>query len=80
MSQLRVAFARIWTLNEGDGILDLLASVGMYTHLDWPHSGVKVGQLKIGLIAQERKPHLTNDIVNDHRLSDKEWAVKKGMR
>jgi signal transduction histidine kinase/CheY-like chemotaxis protein len=40
---------------------------------------VPVGKLKIGLIAQERKPHLTNAVVGDPRVPDQEWARREGM-
>jgi PAS domain S-box-containing protein len=73
------AFARIWTLDEQNNVLALRASAGMYTHLDGPHSRVPVGKYKIGLIAQEKKPHLTNAVVGDPRVSDQEWARREGM-
>jgi PAS domain S-box-containing protein len=76
---LDAAFARIWTLNQEDGVLELQASAGMYTHLDGPHSRVPVGELKIGLIAEEQQPHLTNAVTSDPRVSDKEWAIREGM-
>jgi PAS domain S-box-containing protein len=76
---LDVAFARIWTLNESGQILELQASAGCYTHLNGPHSRVPVGQYKIGLIAQEKKPHLTNEVQTDARVSDKAWAAREGM-
>ncbi|MEP6903828.1 MAG: PAS domain S-box protein, partial [Actinomycetota bacterium] len=76
---LDVAFARIWTFNEVENILELRASAGIYTHLDGAHARVPIGKYKIGLIAEERLPHLTNDILNDPRLSDKEWAKREGM-
>ena len=76
---LDAAFARIWTLNKEKNVLELQASAGMYTHLDGPHSRVEVGKLKIGLIAQEKKPHLTNDVLNDPRVSDKPWARNEGI-
>jgi PAS domain S-box-containing protein len=75
---LDAAFARIWALNE-EGVLELQASAGIYTHFDGPHSRVPVGELKIGLIAQERQPHLTNAVTSDPRVSDKEWAMQEGM-
>jgi PAS domain S-box-containing protein len=76
---LDAAFARIWTLS-GDGReLELQASAGMYTHLYGPHSRILVGQHKIGLIAQERKPHLTNDAQNDPRVNDKDWARRENI-
>src|SRR5271165_4731632 len=77
---LDAAFARIWTLNELENTLELRASAGQYTHLDGGHARVPVGQLKIGLIAQERKPHLTNDVQTDERISHPEWARKEGIR
>jgi PAS domain S-box-containing protein len=77
--QLGAAFARVWTLNEAEQILELQTSAGMYIHTDGLHSRVHVGQFKIGLIAQERRPYLTNDVLNDPRISDKEWARREGM-
>jgi PAS domain S-box-containing protein len=76
---LDVAFARVWILNEATQTLELEASAGCYTHLDGPHSRVKVGQYKIGLIAQEKRPHLTNHVQQDERVSDKGWAQREGM-
>jgi PAS domain S-box-containing protein len=76
---LDAAFARIWTLDDRQSLLELRASAGLYTHLDGEHARVAVGDLKIGLIAQERKPHLTNDVPNDNRISHPEWAKQEGM-
>jgi len=76
---LDAAFARIWILNERENVLELQASAGMYTHLDGEHSRIPVGMLKIGLIAQERVPHLTNDVLNDDRISHPDWARQAGM-
>src|SRR6185369_5845625 len=55
------------------------ASAGCYSHLDGPHSRVKVGQYKIGLIAQEKRPMLTNSVQSDPRVSDQAWAASEGM-
>ncbi len=76
---LGAAFARIWVLNDETNVLDLQASAGTYTHLDGPHGHVPVGQFKIGLIAKERKPHLTNSVVGDPHVNDQEWAKREGM-
>lgn len=76
---LDAAFARIWILNEGEGVLELQASSGMYTHLNGQHARVPVGALKIGLIAAERLPHLTNTVIGDPRVGDQEWARREGM-
>ncbi len=76
---LDAAFARIWILNEAEDVLELQASSGMYTHLNGQHGRVPVGALKIGLIAAERVPHLTNTVIGDPRVSDQEWARSEEM-
>jgi PAS domain S-box-containing protein len=76
---LDAAFARIWTLDEGGAVLELQASAGLYTHLDGGHARVPVGRYKIGLIAAEREPHLTNNVQEDERVGDKEWARREGL-
>ena len=79
VKHLDAAFARVWVLEEAENLLVLRASAGQYTHLDGSHGRIPVGQFKIGLIAQERKPHLTNSVVGDPRVSDQDWARREGM-
>ncbi|HXU75080.1 MAG TPA: PAS domain S-box protein [Methylomirabilota bacterium] len=79
VGHLDVAFTRIWTVNEAAQMLELQASAGMYTHLDGPHSRIKLGQYKIGMIALEKKPHLTNHVQTDSWVSDHQWAAREGM-
>src|SRR5207245_6958952 len=76
---LDAAFARIWTLNEAEAMLELQASAGLYTHIDGAHGRVPVGKYKIGLIAAEHRPHLTNTVIGDPRVNDQEWAKREGM-
>ena len=73
------AFARIWTVDESGEVLELLASAGLYTHVDGPHARVPVGKFKIGAIARDRKPHLTNSVIGDPRIPDQEWARQEGI-
>ncbi len=79
VKHLDAAFARIWTLNERAGLLELQASAGLYTHLNGPHGRVPVGQFKIGRIALNRKAHLTNAVIGDPEVGDQEWARREGM-
>ena len=76
---LDAAFARIWTLDDDTNVLELQASAGLYTHLDGAHSRVPLGKLKIGCIAAERVPYLTNAVVGDPQVSDQDWARREGM-
>ncbi|MHC4321463.1 MAG: HD domain-containing phosphohydrolase, partial [Planctomycetota bacterium] len=76
---LGVDFARIWTLNEDENMLELQASAGMSTHIDGAHSRIPVGSLKIGKIAEEGKPYLTNNVIDDPWIIDKDWVRREGM-
>jgi PAS domain S-box-containing protein len=76
---LDVACARIWTLDQDQEVFELAASAGISTHLDGAHTRVRVGQLGIGLVAAERAPLLTNDVLNDPRIDDKTWARSQGI-
>jgi PAS domain S-box-containing protein len=76
---LDAAFVRIWTLDHAEAMLKLQASAGLYTHLDGTHSLVPVGEYKIGRIALNGRPHLTNNVVGDPQIHDQQWAQKEGM-
>lgn len=76
---LDAAFARVWTLNEAEQMLELKASAGIYTRLDGENSRVPVGSWKVGVIGQRRKPHLTNAVIGDPLVRDQEWAAREGM-
>ena len=88
------AFARIWLIQPGDlcseccnapicqnrdQCLHLAVSAGMYTHIDGDHRRVPIGALKIGGIAQEGRPLLTNDLMSDDRVPNKSWVQEKGL-
>jgi signal transduction histidine kinase len=76
---LGAAFARIWTLNTAGNTLLLQASAGLYTHLDGPHSRIPVGRYKVGKIARDRKPLLTNNLLTDPDVSDPDWVRRERM-
>ena len=78
-SSLDAAFVRIWVLDESTQILVLHASAGLYTHLDGKHARIPLGAFKIGRIAQERSPHISNHVQNDPQVSDQAWARREGM-
>jgi PAS domain S-box-containing protein len=40
---------------------------------------VPVGQYKIGLIAAEGKPILTNEVIGDSRIPEQAWAKREGL-
>ncbi|MDD5422492.1 MAG: PAS domain S-box protein [Candidatus Omnitrophica bacterium] len=61
--------------------LHLVASSGRYTHIDGKgHARVPFGCYKIGLVASgEEHKFLTNDVPNDPRVHDHEWARELGL-
>ena len=79
VEHLDAAFARIWTLDAAGRVMELRASAGLYTHLGGPHGRIPVGELKIGQIAEGRRPHLTNAVLGDPGIGDLEWARREGM-
>jgi PAS domain S-box-containing protein len=76
---LDAAFARIWTLRRGGDVLELKASAGAYTRLDGRYGRIPVGHFKIGVIARDCVPCVTNDVLTDPRVDDKEWARRDGI-
>jgi PAS domain S-box-containing protein len=79
VKNLDAAFARIWTFNQKDRVLELQASAGIYTHINGGHSRIPIGMYKIGRIAKDRKPHLTNRVIGDPEVNDQEWAHQENM-
>ncbi len=79
VQHLDAAFARIWLLDEAEQLLNLYASAGLYTRIDGTHSQIRVGQYKIGLIAEEGKPILTNTVIGDSHVPEQEWAKREGL-
>ena len=74
---LDAAVARIWVIGKESGALELQTTVGIDTRLEVVPG--PVGHSHIGLIADERKPHVTNDVRNDPRLNAQGWAPADGM-
>jgi PAS domain S-box-containing protein len=79
VKHMDAAFARIWTLDSENSVLELQASAGLYTHLDGAHGRIPLGTMKVGILAKQGLPQLTNDLLNDPHLQDKEWAKREKM-
>lgn len=78
--QLNAAFARIWTFNEKENILELQASAGIYTDINGSFSRLSLGESKVGMIALERKAYLTNTVIGDPCVLDHDWVRREGLR
>lgn len=73
------AYARVWTLNAREEMLELQASAGIYTHIDGPHCLIPVGTLKVGKIARDRMPAVCHNPAADPDIIDKEWLTREGL-
>lgn len=78
VKHINAAFARIWTLNKDENVLELQASAGIYTRLDGAYSRVSIGRFKVGRVAQDRYPLLTNNVFDEPSI-DQSWAEREGM-
>lgn len=60
--------------------LHLVASSGRYAHTAGRHSRVPLGCYKIGRVATGEEPFfVSNDVTNDPRVHDHEWARSLGL-
>ena len=74
---LDASLARIWTLDQERRELVLEASSGN-AEPDTPDR-VATGRTKLGKIIERGQPHLTNDLANDPRVGNREWALREGI-
>jgi signal transduction histidine kinase len=77
--ELNAAFASVWTLSEDSHTLELRASAGIYTGIESEHTRVPVGEFKIGKIAKDRVPLLSNSVLSDPQIYDQEWVKREGL-
>lgn len=74
------AFARVWVADEDDNVLILMSSRGQYSNLNGSRSRIPIGQgSKIDTIYTSGMPHLTNDVLSDPGVIDKEWAQQEKL-
>ncbi len=77
---LGCAFARIWLVTPDRQALSLIASAGLYTRLDGSFSRVPMGHFKIGKIAQNCIPFLSNCLAEEAWVKDREWAIANNIQ
>ncbi|NJO79546.1 MAG: GAF domain-containing protein [Cyanobacteria bacterium RM1_2_2] len=68
-------FARIWLMEPERQFLKLVASSGMYTHTNGFFARVPIGAFKVGKIAQNRIPFLSNRLAEETWVKDRDWAI-----
>jgi signal transduction histidine kinase len=73
------AFARIWTYNPSDEVLEVRASAGLHVHRDGADLGVDFDGGGVGRIARSRAPLVSNAVVGDLDVADQDWAKREGV-
>ncbi|MBW4470646.1 MAG: GAF domain-containing protein [Stenomitos rutilans HA7619-LM2] len=80
VAEFGCAFARIWLVEPDRTTLKLVASSGMYTRIDGSFASVPMGAFKVGKIAQNGIPFLSNALADEAWVRDREWAIANGIR
>jgi signal transduction histidine kinase len=74
---LDAALARIWTVDDAAQTLQLCASAGIETRLDGAYATLKFGDHKVGAIAEDGVPYLTNDVITDVHVGRSDWVKRE---
>jgi DNA-binding CsgD family transcriptional regulator len=73
-------FARIWLMEPDRTALKLVASSGLYQRTDGFFARVPVGAFKVGKIAQNQIPFLSNQLAAESWVLDRDWAISHGIQ
>jgi len=79
LSRLQVSIVGVWVLDPREHLVELQASAGPEARLHQAHARVRLGAYKIGRIATAHLPHLTNSLLDDPSLSNREWAQRERL-
>ena len=79
MDDLDTALSCIWTVRDDTPLLDMQASAGVYLHLDGPDRPIALDDSAIGLIARDRRPYITSEVLSDPRIGDRDWVERHGI-
>ena len=74
---LDAAVARIWTVDAEAETLELCASGGIETPLDEAFARLRFDEHKVGAIADDGFPYLTNDVPTDVYVGRSEWVLRE---
>ena len=75
---LGASVARIWTVDAAAESLELCASAGVEPGNDASHATLAFGDHKIGSIAEDGVPYLTNDVATDRDVGGA-WAEREQL-
>ena len=80
IDQFGCAFARIWLVENDRTSLRLVASSGLYTHINGSFARVPMGAYKVGKIAQNCVSFLSNNLAEETWVKDRDWAISNQIQ
>ena len=79
IDKFNCTFARIWLVENDRSSLKLVASSGLYTRLNGEFSTVSMGAYKVGKIAQNCIPFLSNQLAKESWVKNPRWAIDNNI-
>ncbi|MBA3992316.1 MAG: hypothetical protein C0469_02230 [Cyanobacteria bacterium DS2.3.42] len=77
---LKAKVARVWAISEDDDqYLTLMASSGQASAADSGQKRIKIGEGEIGMVAEQLRPFLSNELETTALSSSKEWIKADGL-
>ncbi|WP_228021502.1 LuxR C-terminal-related transcriptional regulator [Vasconcelosia minhoensis] len=80
VEQFSCVFARLWLVEPDRRELRLVASSGLYTRLDGDFGRVPMGAYKVGKIALNCIPFLSNRLAQEDWVKDRAWAIENRIQ
>jgi len=77
---LDIAYARVWTIEDGADELCLVASAGQYVYLDILTTKLPLAFCEIGNLAKVGNPIVIDPIESDSKMQNPEWAQREGLK
>ncbi|WP_099237932.1 LuxR C-terminal-related transcriptional regulator [Synechococcus sp. BDU 130192] len=74
------AFARIWLTEPDQRSLRLVASSGLSENINGSFARVPMGAYKVGKIAKNGIPFLSNQLAEEAWVKDRDWAIANGIQ
>jgi PAS domain S-box-containing protein len=77
---LKAKVARVWAVSDDDDqYLVLMASSGLSSAADSGQKRIKIGEGEIGMVAEQLRPFLSNDLEKTSLSSSKGWVEADGL-
>lgn len=73
------AFAGVWMFDDAENTLELRAISSSPANPEVHHAGCPVGEFQVGFIVQQQAPYLTDDVLHDENLNDRQWVERNGI-